>query len=159
MVVRRYNPLAPPDCLSVGAVGARTTESQAYRELASDFSLPVGFNNGTHGTLNVAFDAIGIVGNQDCFVILRGGKKGYGAQSIREAKAKLTAKGLPARLTVDYSHGNSEKNHKNQPKVAGILGEQIAAGEDAIMGVMIESNINEAETTYPARQISMLIHL
>ena len=102
---------------------------------------------------------IGTVGNPDSFVILRGGKKGYGAQSIREAKAKLIAKGLPARLTVDYSHGNSEKNHKNQPKVAGILGEQIAAGEDAIMGVMIESNINEAETTYPARQTSMLIHL
>ena len=150
------------------------------RELASGLSFPVGFKNSTDGTLDVAADAIGsvknphhspsvtkpgvaaiigTVGNPDSFVILRGGKKGYGAQSIREAKAKLTAKGLPARLTVDYSHGNSEKNHKNQPKVAGILGEQIAAGEDAIMGVMIESNINEAETTYPARQTSMLIHL
>ena len=161
MVVRRYNPLAPPDCLSVGAVGARTIESQAHRELASDFSLPVGFNNGTHGTLNVAFDAIGIVGNQDCFVILCGGRKGpnFGAQSIQEAKAKLTAKGLTARLMADFSHGKSEKNHKNQPKVAGILGEQLAAGQDAIMGVMIESNINETETTYPARQTSMLIHL
>ena len=156
------------DCLSVGAVGARTTESQVHRELASGLSFPVGFKNGTDGTLDVAVDAIGsvknphhflsvtkpgvaaiigTVGNPDCFVILRGGKKGpnYNAQNIQEAKAKLTAKGLPARLMVDCSHGNSEKNHKNQPKVAGVLGEQIAAGEDAIMGVMIESNINEGK--------------
>ena len=90
---------------------------------------------------------IGTVGNPDSFVILRGGKKGpnYDAQSIQEAKAKLSGKGLPARIMVDCSHGNSEKNHKNQPKVAGVLGEQIAAGEDAIMGVMIESNINEGK--------------
>lgn len=156
------------DCLSVGAVGARTTESQVHRELASGLSFPVGFKNGTDGTLEVAVDAIGsvknphhflsvtkpgvaaiigTVGNPDCFVILRGGKKGtnYDAQSIQEAKAKLIAKGLPARLMVDCSHGNSEKNHKNQPKVAGVLSEQMAAGEDAIMGVMIESNINEGK--------------
>lgn len=157
------------DCLSVGAVGARTTESQVHRELASGLSFPVGFKNGTDGTLEVAVDAIGsvknphhflsvtkpgvaaiigTVGNPDCFVILRGGKKGtnYDAQSIQEAKAKLIAKGLPARLMVDCSHGNSEKNHKNQPKVAGVLSEQMAAGEDAIMGVMIESNINEGKS-------------
>lgn len=154
------------DCLSVGAVGARTTESQVHRELASGLSFPVGFKNGTDGTLDVAVDAIGsvknphhflsvtkpgvaaiigTVGNPDCFVILRGGKKGtnYDAQSIQEAKAKLIAKGLPARLMVDCSHGNSEKNHKNQPKVAAVLSEQMASGEDAIMGVMIESNISE----------------
>lgn len=158
------------DCLSVGAVGARTTESQVHRELASGLSFPVGFKNGTDGTLDVAVDAIGsvknphhflsvtkpgvaaivgTVGNPDCFVILRGGKKGtnYDAASIQDAKKKLEAKGLPARLMVDCSHGNSEKNHKNQPKVAAVLGEQIAAGETAIMGVMIESNINEG--TYP----------
>lgn len=156
------------DCLSVGAVGARTTESQVHRELASGLSFPVGFKNGTDGTLEVAVDAIGsvknphhflsvtkpgvaaiigTVGNPDCFVILRGGKKGtnYDAQSIQEAKAKLISKGLPARLMIDCSHGNSEKNHKNQPKVAGVLSEQMAAGEDAIMGVMIESNINEGK--------------
>ncbi|EYE93706.1 3-deoxy-7-phosphoheptulonate synthase [Aspergillus ruber CBS 135680] len=161
------------DCLSVGAVGARTTESQVHRELASGLSFPVGFKNGTDGTLDVAVDAIGsvknphhflsvtkpgvaaivgTVGNPDCFVILRGGKKGtnYDAASIQDAKKKLEAKGLPARLMVDCSHGNSEKNHKNQPKVAAVLGEQIAAGETAIMGVMIESNINEGSQKVPA---------
>lgn len=158
------------DCLSVGAVGARTTESQVHRELASGLSFPVGFKNGTDGTLDVAVDAIGSVkhphhflsvtkpgvvaivgtiGNPDSFVILRGGKKGtnYDAQSIVEAKAKLNSNNLPARIMVDCSHGNSQKNHKNQPKVAATLGEQIAAGETAIMGVMIESNINEGMTS------------
>lgn len=156
------------DCLSVGAVGARTTESQVHRELSSGLSFPVGFKNGTDGSLDVAVDAIGsvkhphhflsvtkpgvvsivgTVGNPDCFVILRGGKKGpnYDAASIADAKSKLTAKGLVPRLMVDCSHGNSEKNHKNQPKVAATLAEQIAAGETAIMGVMIESNINEGK--------------
>ena len=156
------------DCLSVGAVGARTTESQVHRELSSGLSFPVGFKNGTDGSLDVAVDAIGsvkhphhflsvtkpgvvsivgTVGNPDCFVILRGGKKGpnYDAASIAEAKVKLNAKGMRPRLMVDCSHGNSEKNHRNQPKVAAVLAEQLAAGEDAIMGVMIESNINEGE--------------
>jgi 3-deoxy-7-phosphoheptulonate synthase len=156
------------DCLSVGAVGARTTESQVHRELSSGLSFPVGFKNGTDGSLDVAVDAIGsvksphhflsvtkpgvvsivgTVGNPDCFVILRGGKKGpnYNAASISEAKAKLEAKGMTPRLMVDCSHGNSEKNHKNQPKVAAVLSEQISAGESAIMGVMIESNINEGK--------------
>lgn len=154
------------DMLSVGAVGARTTESQLHRELASGLSFPVGFKNGTDGTLDVAIDAIGsvkhphhflsvtkpgnvaivgTVGNDDCFVILRGGKKGinYDAKSVAEAKEKLTKLGLRPRFMVDCSHGNSEKNHKNQPKVAHALAEQIAAGETAIMGVMIESHINE----------------
>ena len=154
------------DLLSVGAVGARTTESQLHRELASGLSFPVGFKNGTDGSLDVAIDAIGAVkhphhflsvtkpgvvaivgtvGNEDCFVILRGGKKGtnYDAQSIAEAKTKLTEKGMKPRLMIDCSHGNSEKNHRNQPKVAGVLAEQIINGEQAIMGVMIESNINE----------------
>ena len=156
------------DLLSVGAIGARTTESQLHRELASGLSFPVGFKNGTDGSLDVAIDAIGsakhphhflsvtkpgivsivgTIGNDDCFVILRGGKKGpnYDSRSIKEAREKLGAKGLNARLMVDCSHGNSEKNHKNQPKVAHVLAEQIAAGETSIMGVMIESNINEGE--------------
>ncbi|KAI5307929.1 Phospho-2-dehydro-3-deoxyheptonate aldolase amt16, partial [Ascosphaera atra] len=154
------------DLLSVGAVGARTTESQLHRELASGLSFPVGFKNGTDGTLDVAVDAIGAVrhphhflsvtkpgiiaivgteGNEDCFVILRGGKKGtnYDEKSVKEAKESLIKKGLTPRLMVDCSHGNSEKNHKNQPKVAKVLAEQITKGEDAIMGVMIESHINE----------------
>jgi 3-deoxy-7-phosphoheptulonate synthase len=156
------------DLLSLGAVGARTTESQLHRELASGLSFPVGFKNGTDGSLTVAVDAIGAVrhphhflsvtkpgvvaivgtvGNEDCFVILRGGTRGtnYDAQSIAEAKAALAKAGLKQRLMVDCSHGNSLKNHKNQPKVAAALAEQIANGEDGIMGVMIESNINEGE--------------
>jgi 3-deoxy-7-phosphoheptulonate synthase len=156
------------DLLSVGAVGARTTESQLHRELASGLSFPVGFKNGTDGTLDVAVDAIGsvkhphhflsvtkpgvvaivgTVGNDDCFVILRGGKKGtnYDEASIKESREALEKKGLNARLMIDCSHGNSEKNHKNQPKVAHVLAEQIAAGETGIMGVMIESNINEGK--------------
>merc|ERR1712000_556771 len=161
------------DLLSIGAVGARTTESQLHRELASGLSFPVGFKNGTDGTLGVAIDAIGAVrhphhflsvtkpgvvaivgtvGNEDCFVILRGGKKGtnYDAQSITEAKRDLEKKGLKARLMVDCSHGNSEKNHKNQPKVAHTLAEQMRGGEEAVMGVMIESNINEGAQKVPA---------
>ena len=154
------------DCLSCGAVGARTTESQLHRELASGLSYPIGFKNGTDGSLDVAIDAIGAVvhphhflsvtkpglvaivgttGNEDCFVILRGGKKGtnYDSKSILEAKEALAAKGLKRRLMVDCSHGNSLKDHKNQPKVAENLASQLEAGEEGIMGVMIESNINE----------------
>jgi 3-deoxy-7-phosphoheptulonate synthase len=154
------------DLLSIGAVGARTTESQLHRELASGLSFPVGFKNGTDGTLGVAIDAIGAVrhphrflsvtkpgvmaivgtvGNEDCFVIMRGGTSGtnYDEESIRKAKEKLTSKGLNPRLMVDCSHGNSEKDHRNQPKVAKRLAEQIENGEEGIMGVMIESHINE----------------
>jgi 3-deoxy-7-phosphoheptulonate synthase len=156
------------DLLSVGAVGARTTESQLHRELASGLSFPVGFKNGTDGSLRVAIDAIGAVkhphhflsvtkpgvvaivgtvGNDDCFVILRGGTSGtnYDAKSIADAKAALAKAGLRERLMVDCSHGNSLKNHNNQPKVAAVLAEQIASGETAIMGVMVESNINEGK--------------
>ena len=156
------------DLLSIGAVGARTTESQLHRELASGLSFPVGFKNGTDGTLGVAIDAIGAVqhphhflsvtkpgvvaivgtvGNEDCFVIMRGGTAGtnYDAENIRKAKEALKKKGLSGRLMVDCSHGNSEKQHKNQPKVAKMLAEQIEKGEEGIMGVMVESHINEGE--------------
>jgi 3-deoxy-7-phosphoheptulonate synthase len=154
------------DMLSVGAVGARTTESQLHRELASGLSFPVGFKNGTDGTLDVAVDALGSVkhphhflsvtkpgvvaivgttGNDDAFVIMRGGKKGtnYDSASIKEAREKLESKNLNPRLMIDCSHGNSEKKHMNQIKVAHNVAEQIAAGETAISSVMIESNINE----------------
>jgi 3-deoxy-7-phosphoheptulonate synthase len=160
------------DLLSMGAIGARTTESQLHRELASGLSFPVGFKNGTDGTLDVAIDAIsavrhphhflsvtkpgvvsivGTVGNDDCFIILRGGKRGtnYDAKSITEAKASLVEKGMRPRLMVDCSHGNSEKDHRNQPKVAKVLAEQIEAGETGIMGVMIESHINEGAQKAP----------
>ncbi|KAK5329239.1 3-deoxy-7-phosphoheptulonate synthase [Exophiala xenobiotica] len=160
------------DLLSIGAVGARTTESQLHRELASGLSFPVGFKNGTDGTLGVAIDAIGAVkhphhflsvtkpgvvavvgtvGNEDCFVILRGGTKGtnYDAKSISEAKEALSSKGLAHRIMVDCSHGNSLKNHKNQPKVARTLCDQIEGGDEAIMGVMVESHINEGAQKVP----------
>ncbi|KAL8820219.1 MAG: hypothetical protein Q9223_001511 [Gallowayella weberi] len=160
------------DLLSLGAVGARTTESQLHRELASGLSFPVGFKNGTDGSLDVAIDAIGAVmhphhflsvtkpglvaivgtiGNEDCFVILRGGKKGtnFDKDSIREAKGALQNKGLRKRLMVDCSHGNSLKDHRNQPKVVKDLAGQLENGEDGIMGVMIESNINEGAQKVP----------
>ena len=167
------------DLLSVGAIGARTTESQLHRELASGLSFPVGFKNGTDGSLEVAIDAIGAVkhphhflsvtkpgvvaivgtvGNEDCFVILRGGKKGtnYDTKSIQEAKAALQKKGLSMRLMVDCSHGNSLKDHRNQPKVAADLAQQIESGEEAIMGVMIESHISEGKSP-PVWVLGMLL--
>jgi 3-deoxy-7-phosphoheptulonate synthase len=170
------------DLLSVGAVGARTTESQLHRELASGLSFPVGFKNGTDGSLTVAVDAIGAVkhphhflsvtkpgvvaivgtvGNEDCFVILRGGTRGtnYDAQSIAEAKAALAKAGLRQRLMVDCSHGNSLKNHKNQPKVAATLAEQIEKGEEGIMGVMIESHINEGKSSQVLPCLAPFSHL
>jgi len=160
------------DLLSVGAIGARTTESQLHRELASGLSFPVGFKNGTDGGLGVAIDAIGAVkhphhflsvtkpglvsivgtvGNEDTFVILRGGKSGpnYESKHIVEAKQKLADAGVNGRLMVDCSHGNSSKNHKNQPKVASDISKQIENGETAIMGVMIESHINEGNQKVP----------
>ncbi|KAI1003716.1 Phospho-2-dehydro-3-deoxyheptonate aldolase [Podosphaera aphanis] len=160
------------DLLSVGAVGARTTESQLHRELASGLSFPVGFKNGTDGTLSVAIDAIGAVrhphhflsvtkpggvaivgtvGNDDCFVILRGGTKGtnYDEKSIAQAKLELEKLDVRKRLMVDCSHGNSMKDHRNQPKVAKVLADQIEAGDDDIMGLMIESNINEGNQKVP----------
>lgn len=160
------------DLLSVGAIGARTTECQLHRELASGLSFPIGFKNGTDGSLDVAVDAIGAVkhphhflsvtkpgivaivgtmGNDDCFAILRGGKTrtNFDAASIATAKIKLDTAGLRRSIMVDCSHGNSQKNHKNQPKVASVVGEQIAAGDQAITGVMIESYINEGSQKVP----------
>lgn len=157
------------DLLSVGAIGARTTESQLHRELASGLSFPVGFKNGTDGTLDVAVDAIGAVkhphhflsvtkpgivaivgtiGNEDSFVILRGGKKGtnYDPKSIAEAKEKLSKANVNSRVMVDCSHGNSLKDHKNQPKVASAVAEQLSNGETGIMGVMIESHLHEGKS-------------
>jgi len=141
-----------------------------HRELASGLSFPIGFKNGTDGTLDVAIDAckaasfshhfMGVTkhgiaaitttkGNNQCFVILRGGKKGtnYDAQSVAEAKAKLP-EGSNG-LMIDYSHGNSNKDFRNQPKVNDAVCEQIANGEDKIVGVMIESNINEGNQSVP----------
>lgn len=157
------------DLLSVGAIGARTTECQLHRELASGLSFPVGFKNGTDGGLQVAIDAIGSAshphhflsvtkpgnvaivgteGNKDCFVILRGGKNGtnYDAESVAQAQAQLEKSKLvgptDARIMIDCSHGNSQKDHNNQPKAAAVIAEQLRNGNRKICGVMIESNIN-----------------
>lgn len=160
------------DFISVGAIGARTTESQLHRELASGLSFPIGFKNGTDGNLNVAIDAIGAAaskhhfmgvtkqglaaitrtkGNEHGFVILRGGSKGtnYDKESIQAAKETLTKKGQKLAIMVDCSHGNSNKDHRNQPKVAKAIGDQLREGEKAIVGVMIESNINEGNQKVP----------
>lgn len=154
------------DLISLGAIGARTTESQLHRELASGLSFPLGYKNGTDGNLGVAVDAIGAAahphtflgvtkqglaaitktsGNEHGFVILRGGSSGtnYDAASVQKAREQLRNKKQPEILMIDCSHGNSRKNHLNQPVVAKEIGDQIRNGEEAIIGVMIESNIND----------------
>jgi 3-deoxy-7-phosphoheptulonate synthase len=161
------------DCISVGAIGARTTESQLHRELASGLSFPVGFKNGTDGNLGVAIDAIGAAaskhhfmgvtkqglaaitrtsGNEHGFVILRGGTRGpnFDKESVQAAKKTLQDKGQNQAIMIDCSHGNSQKNHNNQPKVAKVIADQLREGETSIIGVMIESNINEGNQKVPA---------
>ena len=159
------DPVSPQyisDLVSWGAIGARTTESQVHRELASGLSMPVGFKNGTGGTVQIAIDAvratahphrfIGVTeqglaafvstrGNPYGHVILRGGARGpnYDRASVRGALDALRDAGLPERLIVDASHGNSERDHLRQPVVAADIAAQIAAGETGIAGVMIES--------------------
>ncbi|KAL2107877.1 hypothetical protein VUR80DRAFT_4644 [Thermomyces stellatus] len=160
------------DFISVGAIGARTTESQLHRELASGLSFPVGFKNGTDGNLGVAIDAIGAAasrhhfmgvtkqglaaitrtkGNEHGFVILRGGSKGtnYDKESVQAAKETLIKKGQKTAIMIDCSHGNSNKDHRNQPKVAAAIADQLREGETAIVGVMIESNVNEGNQKVP----------
>ena len=161
------DPISPQfvaDLVCWGAIGARTSESQVHRELASGLSMPVGFKNGTGGAINVAIDAIrasrfphqflsvtkqglaAIVettGNEHTHLILRGGggKPNYDNDSVGQAVAGLREAGLPEGLMVDCSHANSNKNPKNQPLVAASLAEQIESGSRAVMGVMIESFI------------------
>ena len=153
------------DLVSWGAIGARTTESQSHRQLASGLSCPVGFKNGTDGGVKVASDAIQAAqaphafmgmtkmgqaaifetrGNQDCHVILRGGKQTNYAQADVDATcAQLQAAGLRAQVMIDVSHANSSKQHQRQIDVAADVARQIAAGDPRIMGVMIESHLNE----------------
>ncbi|MFZ4479414.1 MAG: 3-deoxy-7-phosphoheptulonate synthase [Rhodoferax sp.] len=152
------------DLISWGAIGARTTESQVHRELASGLSAPIGFKNGTDGNIRIATDAIhaaagghhflsvhkngqvAIVqtsGNPDCHVILRGGKSpNYDAASVAAACKDLLAAKLAARLMVDCSHANSSKRHEKQIDVARDVGGQLAAGSTSIFGVMVESHLN-----------------
>jgi 3-deoxy-7-phosphoheptulonate synthase len=152
------------DLIAWGAIGARTTESQVHRELASGLSMPVGFKNGTDGSIQIAVDAIGAVrhphhflsvtkqgisaivttkGNELCHVILRGSNTGpnHDAASVEQCAGILRKAGQPARLMVDCSHGNSRKDHTRQPQVAAEVAAQLAAGGDTICGVMIESHL------------------
>ena len=151
------------DLISWGAIGARTTESQVHRELASGLSCPVGFKNGTDGNVRIAVDAIkaasqphhflsvtkgghsAIVstnGNEDCHIILRGGKApNYDAASVDEACKAIAAQGLAARLMIDASHANSSKKPENQVPVCADIAGQVAGGEQRIVGVMVESHL------------------
>ena len=153
------------DLVSWGAIGARTTESQVHRELASGLSCPVGFKNGTDGNVRVAIDAIKTAetphhflsftkegkaaifstnGNEDCHIILRGGKlPNYDTASVDAACKSLAAEGLAARLMVDCSHANSQKDYRLQKNVAQDIAIQLSQGETRIMGVMLESHLNE----------------
>ncbi len=154
------------DLIAWGAIGARTTESQIHRELASGLSMPVGFKNGTGGSIQLALDAIlsasrphhflsvtkqgvsaivSTAGNTSCHLILRGGKTGpnYEADAISTVEKMLAEQNLPQTLMVDCSHGNSNKDFRNQPLVARNIANQIAAGSKSITSLMIESNLVE----------------
>ena len=151
------------DLISWGAIGARTTESQVHRELASGLSAPIGFKNGTDGNVKIAVDAIlaarqshhflsvhkngqvAIVetsGNKDCHIILRGGTApNHDAASVADAAKALKAAGVNERLMIDCSHANSRKDHRLQTQVSTDIAGQIAAGGQTVMGVMIESHL------------------
>ncbi|MDO4226184.1 3-deoxy-7-phosphoheptulonate synthase AroG [Neisseria sp.] len=159
------------DLISWGAIGARTTESQVHRELASGLSCPVGFKNGTDGNLKIAIDAIGAAshphhflsvtktghsaivhtsGNPDCHVILRGGKEpNYSTEHVKDAAAQLEKAGVSPKLMVDFSHANSRKDYKRQMEVAEDVAQQIRNGENNIMGVMVESHLVEGRQDKP----------
>ncbi|KAA9000136.1 3-deoxy-7-phosphoheptulonate synthase AroG [Affinibrenneria salicis] len=153
------------DLMSWGAIGARTTESQVHRELASGLSCPVGFKNGTDGTIKVAIDAINAAsaphcflsvtkwghsaivntsGNNDCHIILRGGKEpNYSARHVQEVKVGLEKAGLKPQVMIDFSHANSSKQFKKQMDVCADVSDQVQKGEEAIIGVMVESHLVE----------------
>ena len=162
------------DLMSWGAIGARTTESQVHRELASGLSCPVGFKNGTDGTIKVAIDAINAAsaphcflsvtkwghsaivntsGNGDCHIILRGGKEpNYSARHVAEVKQGLEKAGLAPQVMIDFSHANSSKQFKKQMEVGADVSAQIAGGEKAIIGVMIESHLVEGNQSLESGQ-------
>jgi 3-deoxy-7-phosphoheptulonate synthase len=158
-----FTPQYLADLVAWGAIGARTTESQVHRELASGLSCPVGFKNGTDGNVKIAIDAVMAAshphhflavtkqgrsaiastrGNADCHVILRGGKQpNYDAASVDAVGRQLVAAGLSPRMMIDVSHGNSSKKPENQPLVIDDIAAQLAAGEERIVGVMVESHL------------------
>ena len=151
------------DLVSWGAIGARTTESQVHRELASGLSCPVGFKNGTDGNIRIALEAIraahaphhflsvtkagrsaivSTTGNEDCHVILRGGKQpNHDAASVDAAAKSLAEAGIPARIMIDFSHGNSAKDPAKQMEVGCEVAAQIAGGDERIFGIMVESHL------------------
>jgi 3-deoxy-7-phosphoheptulonate synthase len=154
------------DLMSWGAIGARTTESQVHRELASGLSCPVGFKNGTDGTVATAIDAIGAakvphhflsvtkyghsaivetVGNSDCHIILRGGNNttNFNTASIRAVRAALNDTNMPENIMIDFSHANCHRKFKKQLEVCNDVCQQLSKGESAIFGVMVESNLVE----------------
>lgn len=163
------DPISPQyvgDLVAWGAIGARTTESQIHRQLASGLSCPIGFKNSTDGSIQVAVDAVNssahshiflsvtksghsaifsTAGNQDCHVILRGGKSGtnYDAESVAATQAALDSAGVTTGIMVDMSHANSSKDHKKQLIVCEELCDQIRGGSQSVVGVMIESNLEE----------------
>ncbi|KAF7297082.1 Phospho-2-dehydro-3-deoxyheptonate aldolase [Mycena indigotica] len=169
------------DLLSWGAIGARTTESQLHRELASGVSFPIGFKNGTDGSVSVAIDAMhssgsphafmGVTeqglaaivktrGNTDTHIILRGGTQGpnYSSQHVKQAIEAITDKKEWASIMIDCSHGNSRKNHHNQALVLTDVCDQLAAGSRNITGVMVESNINDGRQNVPIEGPEFLQH-
>ncbi len=164
------------DLISWGAIGARTTESQVHRELASGMSAPVGFKNGTDGNVQVALDAIraarephhflsvtkqglsaivSTTGNDACHVILRGSNQGpnHDEASVADAARALGAAGLPAHLMIDCSHGNSRKDHRRQVDVAAEVARQVAEGSPAVCGVMLESHLVEGRQNLSAEPL------
>lgn len=168
------------DLISWGAIGARTTESQAHRELASGISCPIGFKNGTYGNLDIAINAIKSAsnshhflsvtkeghsaifttkGNEDCHIILRGGRRpNYDEVSVAEALEHLGNAGLAQNLMVDFSHANSNKDFKNQPKVSTNIAGQIAGGQKGISGVMIESHLVEGNQNGSGKTLEELTY-
>jgi 3-deoxy-7-phosphoheptulonate synthase len=168
------DPITPQfiaDLVSWGAIGARTSESQVHRELASGLSMPVGFKNATDGNVQIAIDAIhcaayphrflsvtkqsvaaivATAGNEDCHVILRGGASGtnYDAESLTAVGSALVRAGLPERVMIDCSHGNSGRDYTRQPEVAADLAGQIAAGNRSIIGLMMESFLEDGRQDY-----------
>lgn len=170
------DPITPQyiaDLVSWAAIGARTTESQTHRQMASGLSMPVGFKNGMDGTCQVAINAIkaargvqtflGInqeghasavttAGNQNCHVVLRGGSSGpnYNADSVAKTAADLVKAGLEKAIMIDCSHGNSSKQPEKQPEVLDSIIGQIKSGNDSIIGAMMESNLGAGNQKFPA---------
>ena len=161
------------DLVSWGAIGARTTESQIHRELASGLSMPVGFKNGTDGSVQIAVDALGAArhshhflsvtkqgiaaivstsGNPNCHVILRGSNSGpnHHAAAVADCAGVLKKASINARIMIDASHGNSRKDHRNQAGVAAEVGAQVAGGDRSICGLMLESHLREGKQNHSA---------